>query len=99
MTGAFITAVRTAPCVISTCRTVIHTGAWVYLWRGIDRQTVCPACALTRWGYQPPSDAPPAVPTPVVSKPSGFVPVGKITPKELEQFNASDPKLKAAGDR
>lgn len=115
MTGTFIAAIRSGPCVISSCKTVIQVGTWVYLFRGLANQTVCPGCALSRWGYQPPSDLPPELP----ARSCIYVAEGRtvepnfesfdrqaagselrkniLTRRQLQEANASDPKLKQLG--
>lgn len=118
MTGRFTPAVRVTPCVFGGCMSVLQPGAWVYLWRGLANQTVCPACALKRWGYVAPTEQPSA---PEPTKSRIYVADGKLvqenfatfertnvgaelkknilTRRQLEQINATDPKLRAAGDQ
>ena len=98
MTGVFAPATRASVCVSFDCQARIQTGELVYLFRGIDRQTVCLACAKRRWDYAP-ADAV-DVPTRSKSAPEsiGFDSAKTIL-QRLQRANVNDPKMRAAGDR
>lgn len=97
MTGHFTRSGRTGPCVISDCKTLIHAGELVYLWKGIDRQTVCLGCAKSRWGYDP-TDAP-IVLSPAPARESiGFDSAKQILQSLQRKANAGDPKLRQVSE-
>ena len=95
MTGTFAPSGRSGECVLPKCRTVIQLGELVYLWKGIDRQTVCLPCAKARWGYEPSDATPTSAPTSEKAS-IGFDSTRSIL-RKLQQANANDPKFRAAG--
>jgi hypothetical protein len=95
MTGTFARSARTGECVSERCSAVIQAGEMAYLWHGLERQTVCLACAKSRWGYEP-SNVPIVAPERPERATLGFDSTRAIL-KKLQQANAHDPKWKQAG--
>lgn len=96
MTGTFARSGRSGECVLSRCGTSIKLGDLVYLWHGLERQTVCLACAKSRWGYAP-TDAAPSSPAASSRERIGFDSTKEILRSLQAKVNARDPKLKQSG--
>jgi hypothetical protein len=95
MTGEFVKAARASECISLNCRTVIQPGEMVYLFKKLERQTVCLDCAKSRWGYSPEDQPMPSSPAPERQR-LGFDSTGTIL-RKLQHANRNDPRMRQAG--
>jgi hypothetical protein len=96
MTGIFATAKRPSACVLLKCGAVIHVGEVAYLFKSLERQTVCLDCAKARWGYVP-SETTPIVTRAAERQSLGFDSTRSILQSLQQRANRGDSKLRQAG--